>query len=919
MDAWTLVVEETPHLAIVFLTLMMIPFIIITMMSANVQSSKILKGISEEDLIFSKLYKCVHQIGQKTMVDVVLAMYSSPLATSEGGTMLLRNYLENILHWSEQQIEKMEERFLDVNLMTQEFDISFAFRMINEVLPDIFSHLSDDCKDKINYLRILRNKISHKYGSANLDIRNEIDDLKLVLQNIYEGVGQALGIDFANNIAAMQKSLLDICNAKFRRDDRKRYLEDIQEFKKNKKHKMIVYGCKELVTHYQRFRVLNPCIWLTDPTLSVQKYNIDKIFTPLKIEDCDKEIDMANLLTEKKQIGDELKVPNALLLLGQAGCGKTSLCHYILRDWYRQDEKLAGLKRFDLVFLVEIRTVKSKCLEDYLTQQRIKETCKEFEACDIIPVLKELDVLFIIDGFDEANKTSKKLVDDIFKEFGNQRILLTTRNEYHHDAILVSRKHFVDYLVVDICGFDDVRFEEFTEKVFKAVTGNENECQNMVGEFMKHVKECEVPREYLRLPLTLALLIYLWNDNHDILNSVTSATSLYSELFRLCQKKLEERLCPIKPKSREVKELLLYLGEQAWFLLKSEYICINNEIVTKIKKKCQNEDVDEIQFMSAFLVCEYDEDADTNEYLYNFLHKTQMEYLAAGYLVNLVKKGKSLDDIKREVSDWQRYHEILIFLTGHLAKEEILQYNLQSTFKILDEAHPGSGNYNFWWKIFVEACRLESVGNIIVEYKLLTKHWQLDHQHVVSGLKFLNFTRVQLKSLKIEMPNSVNPYEVPDFFDTFTKTRWKLRGRHDKRNPILVELHFWCHNEYNCEKPSDDFLHALYPWGHLINFTGSLGKQEMDKEVLSYCFNLKTIRVRVNTPNALVSLTNSLLRIYKTVRQLRITLAFSTDCDPTTLAPVEFKGNLELTIPGIGDRHLTWLEAAIKQVGGRYV
>ncbi|XP_045604140.1 uncharacterized protein [Procambarus clarkii] len=891
-------------------------------MQVGLPLSRMPRGFSRDDFNFSKLYKCIQQEGQNTMCDVSQALYLYCHVNSTGGTISLRDYFTKVLMWSNEKLKRTfnttDQPLLDSNPLTQSFDISFAFKLMNHGCSNIYNELNERCKYHMSYLKTMRNKLCHKYGCHNLNVETEIDNLKMVLREIYVHVGVTLGRDFTENIDAMEKNLNDVCDAEIRQDDMVSYEEDIEEFKRNKSNKLIINGRSELEILYKKFRVLNPCTWMLDTTKSsVSKFFVDKIFTPLKIEDSNRptEIEMAELLTITTQITDEVKIPCALLLHGLAGCGKTSLCQYILNDWYRKTEKILNLKNFDLVFLVEVRTVKSRHLMEYLCEQRIIKTSKDFDSSEIIRLLQDLDVLFIIDGFDEANELSKGVVEEIFAKFQNHRIVLTTRPEYQRDAILMSRKHHVDYLSVEICGFDDRRLVEFTNKVFTVVEDNKILRRQQIDEFLKYINgRGKVLGSHLRLPLTLALLIYLWKDNPQTLNRVTTATSLYCELFNLCQRKLEERLEIVSQDRSTVKEVLLFLGEQAWNMLKSGNICITKEIINMIKQKCEEKQIDDTQFLSAFLMCEIDETHEAAEHTYAFLHKTQMEYLAAEFLASDVMNGKSLCQISKTRTDWYKYQEVIVFLTGHLAVNQILERNVSKLFSLIDKSEV-EGSFNFWWKIFTEALGLTEVGTKIAEDKLPSFTWKLDHVHVVAGLSLLSNTIVKLENLTIEMPSNVEPYEIPELLDTMRNMKNTLKGKYNKKNPILVELHFWRHNEYNCPQPSDEFIRTLYPWGHLTNFTGSLGHQKKNEEVLAYCFKLKSIRVRVETTQALGSLSNSLLKIYKSIKKLRITLAMPPNCDPKSLAKLQFKGDLEVIVPDITDENKEWLALAIKQVG----
>ncbi|XP_045611068.2 uncharacterized protein [Procambarus clarkii] len=406
-------------------------------MPFNVPPNKMPVGFSLEDFIFSKLYKCIHHEGQKTMCEVFQAMY---LHTFSDKTKTVKEFVKKSMGLSSAQFKttftKLDKEQLDFNIMTLKMDITILCKLVLKGFPNIYN-LDSNCQDQIINLRMQRNTISHKYKSDKLDIAAEVDKLKIIYRNIYEGVGVALGKDFSENIREREKALDDIRDAQIRQDDMETYKEDIKKFKDDNLHKLIWNGRKELET-----------LWMTHTSeSSFSRINVGKKFSPLKIKDLKKDIAVEELLTVKTD-------PCAVILFGLAGTVKT-LCQYIVSNWCDPDNNIiTDLKNFDLVFLFEVQTVKSCSLKRHLAEQLIVQTSREFELSKLITFLQELNILFIIDGFHEANEVSKELLGEVFEKFGNQHILLTTTPDYLTNAILLSNEHNVDYLAVEMFGFD---------------------------------------------------------------------------------------------------------------------------------------------------------------------------------------------------------------------------------------------------------------------------------------------------------------------------------------------------------------------------------------------------------------------------------------------------------------------------------
>ena len=889
------------------------------------------EGFSEHDFIFSKLFKSVNLIGQGVICDVVRAMYSHSSMETEGGTLTLRSYMEK-KKWSGNKTKnvftELHISLLDEDLNTAAFDITFAHKVMTEVCPELYGKLREECRDDIYKLKLMRNKICHNYGIVSEAVNPEIENLKAILKNIYEGVGTVVGTDFTSEISAMQETLDEILSARVAQ-------KDVARFRENLKFIMINKGKEELRSHYSKLRILNPCTWMSDAevsaTPSLREFKTDKIFTPLRIEDRRSTIEMKELLTVTRRIRGSEEVPCALLMHGLAGCGKTSLCHFLIQESCKEGNEgiaIDGLGDFDLVIFVEVRRTRSGNLREFLKEERLKETCENFRPDDVIPTLQDLDVLFVIDGFDEAKEAfSLKLVKDIFSMFHQQRIVLTTRPEYLSNAKDISSMFKASFLIVQICGFDEAGIKEFSEKVFTAIVTKESVRKKELQSFLNYIDgPGSVLDVHLKLPLTIALLIFLWKEDSSIVLRVSSATQLYFEIFKLCQKRLKERLKKIKRDVRDsvLDDLLFCLGKHAWLLLLEEQLMrMQEKDINILTKECRKQSVDLTEFLSTYLCCDTDENEDLHDRIYEFLHKTQMEYLAGAFLAYSVdtahdQRARFIEidtEVREKESSWRRLQEVIKFMTGSFAiKKSLDDDKIPEIFSFLKKAEIYSSNFSFWWRFYAESLKNESVGLEIIRDHLPGGVWNLDHLQVVPGLQFYLDLPVRLEYLSIDTPVDVDPYGIKGFVPLMRKIQNKKRNG-GNITPVSTELHLWHQEYYLDSKSSYDFVNTLNPWAHLTNFTGKLDEREALR--LSYCRNLKTIRVRLDTAEALRAFKGSLSRIYKKVRELRVTLGVPFTCPSTDLCPLEYTNKLELTIKGTKDGDVPWIVGTLKQINDR--
>ncbi|XP_069157702.1 uncharacterized protein [Procambarus clarkii] len=866
----------------------------------------------------NQLYDCVQRAGQAIMCDIVREIYSSERMVTANGTMFITDYCKHadILP----VFERTYQPFCNCNLMETDFDFSFGYDVLTSVCVQGFEALSEECRGAVHKLREL---VSEKvYDEEEEDVVRVVEAIRNTQAAIYTGLGQIVQKDFSQNMATVEEILNNPLETHNRYDEG-HIVKKSDILLPSSSSQLVTKGYKELSERYEKLADLNPRTWVKreDGVTNVKCFEIHQTFTQLKILESNRAVDVKDLLRVRRMGSVEEKAPGALLLCGLAGSDKTSLCRYLVHDWCRGSHRVNNLSNFHLVFLVEVRRVRSRRLREFLLDELMPNTSAGLDSDLIIPTLKELDVLFIIDGYDETDKISSELLEDIFAKFGDKHIIITTRPELYTDAVCVARRHRVEYLSLDICGFDTERRDEFIRKVFGAMEENVTECEKQIKEFLQYIHERRnILSDYLALPLTTALLMLSWRHNPEVVNQTTTATRLYQEFYHHLQKKLAERLSKDFIGVNELPDILdslfLCLGEQAWAMLKQENYVISDDFQNKIEEECKRNRIKVVELLSGLHMCHLHDDPDVWKLRVAFLHHAQAYYLAATFLAHSLQKGKlRIQDIGSQVGSCPGLEQVLLFLTGHLAFQNALTNStVGDIFNIMKRIDVDPANYDFWWNIFVESHTHPQVGIILARDKLSHKHWQVDETNVVSALRLICFTPVRLVSVYIDIPTTTEPHDIPSFLQTLQNVGENLKKR--QRKLIKVELHLRRHDACDQRKTSDDFLRALESWGDLTSFTGSLGDQP-DDEVLARCCSLKVIQVRIATVGAFMSLSNSLRKIHRSVKSLHVTLALPGGCPVETLSELRHNGSLEICLVAMKDEQKEWLVSAIKKMGGR--
>lgn len=873
------------------------------------------QGYSEEDFIFSKLHKCVNAVGQMVICQVAKDMYSHPATDADNGHMHLRTYceLKNITINMDFFPGMMES-----DITKKDFDISAANILVKDVCVDLYNSLSEKCKTSIKDLVKMRNTICHIYGCNEELMKIEVDQLKSVIKNIYKGVGKKLQKNFEKDITEAEERIDGIANAKLQDSSTDLILSDIDNFKKKLHFKMISKGRNKLHDCYSKLTVLNPCTWLGEIDYKIlskdfdhtkrsriDRFKVEKIFTPLKTKDYRSKINIEDLLITTNRKRRKEYLPQALLLEGQAGCGKTSLCRYLVHEWcktffpHKKSSVVQSLAEYDLVILVELRRTRSDTFEEFLKNELMSDVCGDFIDEDFKILLNELKLLIIIDGFDE--KKDNMLTNDIFKTCKSKRIILTTRTKCLDDAEFLAKREILSYLSVSICGFDYPGFKDFSEKVFQAIEDNQEIQKKELKEFQrlieekKHVMRARQHEKDYQLPLTIAFIIILWRNDPEVVNQISTSTRLYFEIFKLFQKKLKERLSKLKKMkglNEKLNELLLFLGDIAWRMLKKGDYILTNELYKDIKTECENKKVNYMELLSAFLMCETNCNSDIDNLDFMFLHKTQMEYLAATYLCCQIQtKKKTIQEISSQAEDCQ---EVLVYLTGYMAMQGQLDKDMICT--IVNGLKDKKDNFSFWWEVYSESLNNEQIGKQIVHRQLPEQKWNLSDEHVVCGLRFMStgFTK-NLSDLVIDI--NQDPHDIPHLLEAMKDIK-KLNNRW-----INTEINFQRQNNVK-SGTSDQFLLAVNSWGKLTHFVGSLGKKGC--QVLASFIYLVSIRARLSEPEAVEALSKSLKKLKK-LRQLRVTLTLPPGCQLPASVDLHLCDNLEIWLPEMTDDNKEWM------------
>lgn len=120
--------------------------------------------------------------------------------------------------------------------------------------------------------------------------------------------------------------------------------------------------------------------------------------------------------------------PDVWIIESGTGQGQI-LVRFLLKDWASPLPTVNGIYNFDLAFLVDLEHVDTcNSFEEMLFEKLLPLTCRDLTTSDVTQTLKELSVLWLVDGFDSDSKSAKKVLKKMLKNLRNSKAVIPAVN-----------------------------------------------------------------------------------------------------------------------------------------------------------------------------------------------------------------------------------------------------------------------------------------------------------------------------------------------------------------------------------------------------------------------------------------------------------------------------------------------------------
>ncbi|XP_072164337.1 uncharacterized protein, partial [Diadema setosum] len=502
-----------------------------------------------------------------------------------------------------------------------------------------------------------------------------------------------------------------------------------------------VQQCKEDLKAYYRVSRRKVTV---DPLNFMERVELDDIFTNLSIIDRNSKRKTPITYDDLVTNDENGNLSKRLLIQGEGGVGKTTLCAKIAWDWCQG----RILQDLDMVLLIPLRDVTYKksiggIVKTYLSDSN---TAKMNQIHDYI-TRNQSRVLIILDGFDEFNgKLSETDSSDVIRILGIEqykscKVIVTTRpwriDEFEMDKTIADA-----YTILSVDGFNKENLSTYIRRYFRIAKKDD-----LAKSLISFMEENDVIQSNMApFPIYCAMLCLMWKDFSEERRTKMQHLQTFSKIFFEMISFLKEHYASKAFANLQNKTIVEHLNEAGMAIQEISEIALNGLLDRNLSfpenkfRKC----LKAMKTCCRVGVLTTERDVITRERRRNFNisslvvttvsfpHKLFQEYIAGVYIEHLFTNNRTkYKKVKKKLLRRPREFRYVLYFASASGKElglDIIKGLINCNTKLL--------KCNFCVDVAFE-CHTEeaakAVGERWSEYTL----WYYPSEHTVSGVVFV--------------------------------------------------------------------------------------------------------------------------------------------------------------------------------------